>query len=339
MSALLGSEGILYTFHEVSLPVVNWIQGIFYGIYTTLFFQYILSRFEHGIGEAFPGRVNFGVNILMYINGTVFSALSVYNMARLTEQADEILDLQLLRAILAASVLTYAQLWLGDFLIAYRTHLVWDGDWRLTALPWLILLATFVLIFTSSTSPNPAPQISAALFLAVAQNLITTSLLLYRLVSQHTESSRAGLHRFSRRNGSLVRIAYIISESAAMYLTVLLIYTVLFQIGHPAMLYLQVMLTPVTGIFLLTISVRVASMKSGSAGAGGSSMTWTPPSQWRISVQFARADLDVGSKHEESVQGDGERYIEMQHPSISGKDDDKRGSPSRRPSPSSTCPL
>ena len=58
--------------------------------------------------------------------------------------------------------MTYIQLWLGDLLIVrwrlhksstysnsrifsqvYRAHLVWDHDWRVTAVPWLTLLATF----------------------------------------------------------------------------------------------------------------------------------------------------------------------------------------------------
>ena len=96
-----------------------------------------------------------------------------------------------------------------------------------------------VLLFTAATSRDTR-QVSAALFLAVAQNVITSGLLVYRLVSQHSESSRAGLHRFSRQSGTLIRMAYIISESAAMYLVVLLIYTVLFQLKHSAVIYLYV---------------------------------------------------------------------------------------------------
>ncbi|KAL1748676.1 hypothetical protein HDZ31DRAFT_29130 [Schizophyllum fasciatum] len=326
----------------VALAMTNWIEAAFYGIYTALFFQYLITKFEYGIGQAIAGKVAqskvyFVVTVLMYINGTAYSALSVYITTTLTNfEAEHTVDSAIEDASLAAGILTYVQLWLGDLLIVYRAHLVWDHDWRVTAIPWLTLLVTFVLLFTSATLQDPW-QVSAALFLAVAQNFITSGLLVYRLVSQHSESTRAGLHRFSRHDGTLIRMAYIVSESAAMYLIVLVVYTVLFQLSHPAVAYLQVMLSSVAGIVLLAISVRFAGIKTGSAG--GPSMTWRPPSEWRISVQFAPAAVESGSAHEETVDEEGERCIEMQHPSFSTKEESKRSSPAPRTSPPLTRGL
>lgn len=102
----------------------------------------------------------------------------------------------------------------------------------------LTVLLSLVLLFTSSASHCDPPQISASLFLAVAQNVITTGLVVYRLGMQHSESSRAKLHRFSRRSGSLIRIAYIISESAVVYLAALVLYTVFYHLKHPGLLYM-----------------------------------------------------------------------------------------------------
>lgn len=74
---------------------------------------------------------------------------------------------------------------------------------------------------------------------------------------------------------------------------------------------------------LLTISVRVAGMKSGSAGAGGPSMTWATPTEWRISVQFAPPVDSSGSAHEED--GAREPYeAESQLPRAESKEDGKR---------------
>ncbi|KAL1751404.1 hypothetical protein FB107DRAFT_251498 [Schizophyllum commune] len=281
----------------VALAMTNWIEAAFYGIYTALFFQYIINRFEYGIGSAVPGKVYFVVTVLMYINGSAYSALSIYVNTTLTNfEAVHTVTPATGKASLAAGILTYIQLWLGDLLIVYRAHLVWDHDWRV---PWLTLLAAF-----------------------------GTGLLVYRLVSQHTESSRAGLHRFSRQSGTLIRMAYIISESAAMYLVVLVIYTILFQLKHSAVIYLAD--RSCYRIVLLAISVRFAGMKTGSAG--GPSMTWQPPSEWRISVQFAPAAADSRSAHEETVDEEGARYIEMQHPSFNTKEESKRSSPISPPS-------
>ena len=74
---------------------------------------------------------------------------------------------------------------------------------------------------------------------------------------------------------------------------------------------------------LPTISVRVAGMKSGSAGAGGPSMTWATPTEWRISVQFAPPVDSSGSAHEED--GAREPYeAELQLPRAESKEDGKR---------------
>ena len=61
-------------------------------------------------------------------------------------------------------------------------------------------------------------------------------------------------------------------------------------------------------------------------------MTWQPPSEWRISVQFAPAATDSRSAHEETVDEEGARYIEMQHPDFNTKEESKRSSPISPPS-------
>ncbi|TRM69805.1 hypothetical protein BD626DRAFT_18712 [Schizophyllum amplum] len=306
---------------ELSLGMVNWIEAAFYGIYATLFYQYMVSRFKHGIGTTVAARVYFAVTILMFLIGTAYSALSIYSTVVYSD-ADNLNNPSEMTS-LATGMLAYIQMWLGDLLIAYRAHLVWDRNWRITALPWMLLLCTLVVLACAAGTGN-IMEMSVALFLAVAQNIITTGLLVYRLVSQHTESVRAGLHRYSRRNGVLIRIAYIISESAAVYLTVLILYAVFFHIGHPAMSYMQVMLPSVTGIVLLTISARIAAMQTGSAG--GSSLIWTPPSEWQTSVHIATGPLDSNSR-EDTILEEAERYIETRYPGIWIKEDSRRGSP------------
>ncbi|KAL1748670.1 hypothetical protein HDZ31DRAFT_60118 [Schizophyllum fasciatum] len=326
------AEGGTWDVAEVlPLPLANWIEAAFFGIYTTLFFQYMISRCNHGTGKTVAGKVYFVVTIIMYLVGAACSALSIYGASKFTYINNGNDEAALLVATVS-NLLMFVQMWMGDFLIALRTHLIWDYNFRVTAVPWALLAGSlFVIIFTASGVTQDMRQVSAALTLVLIQNFITTGLLIYRLLSQHSESTRAGLHRFSKRSGSLFRIASIISQSAGIYLTVLLIYTIFFYLQHPGMFYLQVMIPSATGIALLAISVRVAGMKSGFAD---SSFTWTPPTEWRTSVHIGRSRLDVVSTSEDDIQEEAERYIEARYPEIFIKEDDGRPSPvlSRLPS-------
>ncbi|TRM69803.1 hypothetical protein BD626DRAFT_475342 [Schizophyllum amplum] len=318
--------------------LADWLEAAVYGIYTTLFFQYMMSRVKHGAGQTLAGRIYFAITILMFLVGTTCALLSVYGAANFSD-LDGPAETKLADAVTTTSgLLAFVQMWLGDFLIVLRTHLVWDRNFRVTLVPWTLLAGSlFIIIFTATGVSGDMRQVSASLLIVVAENVITTGLLIYRLVSQHAESSRAGLHRFSRRSGSLIRIVFIISQSAGVYLMAMVLYTVFFYLRHPALLYMQVILPSVTGITLLAISIRAAGMRSGSAG--NSTLTWTPPSEWRTSVHIAPAGLERRTtREEETEQEEAERYIETRYPGICIKEDSARNSlalsryPSHRPS-------
>ncbi|KAL1713784.1 hypothetical protein EV715DRAFT_210873 [Schizophyllum commune] len=322
-----GAEGGHWDVAKVlPLPLANWLEAVFFGIYTTLFLQYMISRYRHGTGKTLAGRVYFVVTILMYLVGVACSAgLSIYGATR-SPYTDYVNGKAAKLVADVSSLLAFVQMWMGDFLIALRTHLLWDYNFRITAIPWALLAGTlFIIVFTATGVSQDIRQVSAALTMVLAQNVITTGLLIYRLLSQHSESARAGLHRYSRRSGSLIRIASIISQSAGLYLTVLFLYNLFFFLRHPGMVYMQVMIPSVTGIALLAISVRVAGMKTG--GTVDSSFTWTPPTDWRTSVHFARSHVDVGTTSEDGVQEEAERYIEARYPDIFIKEEGRRASP------------
>lgn len=83
--------------------------------------------------------------------------------------------------------------------------------------------------------------------LAFSQNVLTTGLIVYRLVIQHRQSSGVGLAHSLDRMG-LLDIARIIVESAALYTLEFLILIVLFimknQVAQPVLL---AMVTPTIG--------------------------------------------------------------------------------------------
>ncbi|KAL1750588.1 hypothetical protein FB107DRAFT_279476 [Schizophyllum commune] len=322
---MLGAGGGHWDVAEVlPLPLANWLEAVFFGIYTTLFLQYMISRYRHGTGKTLAGRVYFVVTILMYLVGVACSGLSIYGAIQ--SPYTDYVDGKAAKLVAdVSSLLAFVQMWMGDFLIALRTHLLWDYNFRVTAIPWALLAGTlFIIVFTATGVSQDIRQVSAALILVLVQNVITTGLLIYRLLSQHSESARAGLHRYSRRSGSLIRIASIISQSAGLYLTVLFLYNLFFFLKHPGMVYMQVMIPSVTGIALLAISVRVAGMKTGTVD---SSFTWTPPTDWRTSVHFARSHVDITSTTEDGLQEEAERYIEARYPDIFIKEEDRRPSP------------
>jgi hypothetical protein len=73
--------------------------------------------------------------------------------------------------------------------------------------------------------------------LNLAQNIITTGLITYRIWNTQRKSHRAGIDTSS--NLSLNKVVRIIIESAMIYTVEMLLMTVLFYIGHPSTTIVQ----------------------------------------------------------------------------------------------------
>lgn len=81
-----------------------------------------------------------------------------------------------------------------------------------------------------------------------AQNVLTTGLIIYKIVKQHRASRAAGLVVVSTSNSmSLLSVAKIIVESALPYTLTLLMVIVLSFLGHPLLFVARSALIPCIG--------------------------------------------------------------------------------------------
>ncbi|KAF9048979.1 hypothetical protein BJ165DRAFT_1580775 [Panaeolus papilionaceus] len=162
-------------------------------------------------------------------------------------------------------VLTSLMLWIGDVLVIYRTYIVWSKNIRVVALPILIHV-TYVVIGTITihafSQPHKIPLKTAIAWslpvfpLVVAQNLITTGLLSYKIYSTHRESMRNGVTDATSGKLSLVSLAWMLIETAMLYTLNLLVLIILSVLRHPAHVIASILLVPNLVAFQGVLSTR-----------------------------------------------------------------------------------
>lgn len=92
------------------------------------------------------------------------------------------------------------------------------------------------------------PLLNAVYPIAFVQNVLTTGLIIYRLVKQDLTSRQSGLAPSSERIG-LIDIARIILESGALYTVEFAVLITLYWLGDTGQLVILGMVTPTIGTF------------------------------------------------------------------------------------------
>ncbi|KAG6811123.1 hypothetical protein H0H92_008856 [Tricholoma furcatifolium] len=116
---------------------------------------------------------------------------------------------------------------LGSAAAIYRCWILWNRDWRVTVLPIALLLANCVAGYTvcaTYSSVDPTETVFSSRLdhwiktfysIAVILNIITTSLMAYRIWNAHRRSAA-----YVQGRGNLLPILQILVESAALQLVV-----------------------------------------------------------------------------------------------------------------------
>ncbi|KAJ2921979.1 hypothetical protein H1R20_g15112, partial [Candolleomyces eurysporus] len=162
--------------------------------------------------------------------------------------------------------------WHADILVIYRCFVVWDRRLSVVTVPILLLLTSIVInsiTFRSFVEPGSISRsITSVLFSMVypvnlAQNILTTGLISYRIWCQHKESQASGLSQ-SGFGMSLLNVIQIIIESAMIYTIQQLLLLVLNVLQHPAQVILHATLIPSIGVVfaLMTFRIHWARIKS-----------------------------------------------------------------------------
>ncbi|KAF9048980.1 hypothetical protein BJ165DRAFT_1580779 [Panaeolus papilionaceus] len=235
-------------------------QGVFYGIYTALFMTalWVWGKRRSREGASFTSA-HLGVSIQRLLRISILEIeVGVRPTYKRMQDATK-WDTMVLY------MLTSTMVCFGDALIIYRTYLVWDKNVRIVALPILIQI-TYLAIGTVNiymfSHPNHFSYMTALSWsqpvfpLVVAQNVLTTGLLSYKVYAQHCESRTNGVADAASGVG-LGLLAWMLVETAALYTLDLVVMIILGALRHPGQAITTVLIVPTLGMVFVLLSVRV----------------------------------------------------------------------------------
>ncbi|KAF9472175.1 hypothetical protein BDN70DRAFT_887288 [Pholiota conissans] len=156
---------------------------------------------------------------------------------------------------------------LGDILVIYRCYCIWRKNLIVIIIPLMLLAAStginiFVLVwFVNPSKYSRHAEITTLNMmypLSLAQNIVTTGLITFKIWNQHRASTIHGtIDRSSRL--TLIKIARIIIESAMIYTGQMFVLVVLYFCHNTFQFIVQSAVIPSLGIVFVLIALRVHS--------------------------------------------------------------------------------
>jgi len=263
-----------------------WLEGVLYGLYSCLFCTSVYIILQKKNFQTVPSRVMFGSMLAMFFLATMHLAVNLYRLLRgyvwlrdaqggPAAYFDDLAkwDHMLKFAIYVTETVV------GDALVIYRCWIVWDKNYYIIAVPFALLVCTpafgsYILwLYTNSSNVSTAifnPRlhrfIATWISVVLSQNIITTSLIAYRIWRHEHVVSVLD----TRGRSSLIPIARIMVESAAIYVLAELILLILYSISSPWEYIALESVVPIIGIVFALITVRLAvrSRKLQNATSG-----------------------------------------------------------------------
>ncbi|KAJ6560354.1 hypothetical protein B0H19DRAFT_1290158 [Mycena capillaripes] len=181
-----------------------------------------------------------------------------------------------------SNVIYATQSILGDAVAVYRCWILWNRNFFVVCVPFLMVIgsavsgymvcAIFAKIHPGSTVFDESLDVWIKTFfiLAVAQNIITTALMAWRIAATDRQSAS---FRVSKSN--LEPIIRILVESAALYLTAELILLILYACNSNAQFILLEAITPIVGITFNAITIRITFRSQNKLSIPGSQIATT----------------------------------------------------------------
>ncbi|KAF7344674.1 hypothetical protein MVEN_01627600 [Mycena venus] len=167
----------------------------------------------------------------------------------------------------------------GDFVLIYRCYIVYGRRWRPIALSFMLYLAgiamTVKLMLVQITTRNDAitltsnvimPWWSAFFAITAAQNILTTSLLVWRIwrIEHQNEKYRAGTFSFAPiHRPPLRKVIRVIAESGLAYSTMVLLTFVVSVCNSNALYPMADATLQVVGITFNVIIIRSTPRRDG----------------------------------------------------------------------------
>ncbi|KAF4588657.1 hypothetical protein EYR40_010210 [Pleurotus pulmonarius] len=212
---------------------------------------------------------------------------------------------------------------LGNAAAIYRCFILWNNDWRVIAFPLLLLVGSLVSGYTvcalfvqidptvSVFTDRLNAWIQAFYSIAVVQNIITTSLMAFRIWRTSARSAQY-------KTGSyLLPVARILIESAALQLVVEILLLALYSRAVNAQYILLELVTPTVvrlsllsghatglmyaqGITFNAITIRI-KLRAISNSANSTAFSRSDPVQTIGSMPMKRIKVDITTQMEDDT--------------------------------------
>ncbi|KAJ4466754.1 hypothetical protein J3R30DRAFT_3583420 [Lentinula aciculospora] len=297
--------------------IAPYVEGIVYGFFVAIFSatMYIhFSKVANGT-QKFDRHSNMmiGISSLMFFIATWHLAMNAYRMVE--GYVDHALapggavgyigNLRPWHHILK-DTLYATQENLGSAAAIYRCWVLWSHNWKIILFPSVLLMVNIVAGYMvcglySTVSPTETVFDSCLTIwikifysLAVVLNIITTSLMSYRIWNTHRQSSS-----YASGQSRLIPILRILVESAALQLVVEIVLLALYSRDINAQYIVLESVASIVGITFnaITIRIKLHSISAvGSRNVSSNGVTQTigsMPMRRRIQVNISR-DIEEG---------------------------------------------
>ncbi|KAF7309068.1 hypothetical protein MKEN_01108400 [Mycena kentingensis (nom. inval.)] len=271
---------------DKALLVAAWLEALVYGCLFVIFIATVYVNMTVA-SKNIHNRVMFVVSVVMFIIATAHLAMNCFRLVRgfidlRDEPGGPLAYLGVLKFWdhIFKDTLYATQSILGDAVAVYRCWVLWK-DWRVAVFPFLLLIAsavsgymvcglyTVIDLSADVFDPRLTQWITTFYSIAVAQNIITTGLMAFRLWQVDSRSSQ---FRTRTQSSVFLPILRILVESAALYLFVEILLLALYSVDYNAQYILLEIVTPIVGITFNAITIRI-NMRSMDQRKGPSNVS------------------------------------------------------------------
>ncbi|KAJ7118540.1 hypothetical protein C8R43DRAFT_1137279 [Mycena crocata] len=255
-----------------------WVEGVLYGLFVGIFAISLAVNLGTSKRQTSHSRAMFIVGIITFILATMHIWINFVRMLQgYVDHSSSVGGPVGYLGVLSRwehvfkNVIYVTQSLVGDSVVVYRCWVLWNRNFFVVCVPFFMVFGSavsgyiacsiFAKIKAGSTVFDDSLDAWVKTFysLAVAQNVITTSLMAWRIASAEKQASP---YRLGRSN--LMPILRILVESAALYLIVEVILLVVYTCNSNAQFIVLEAITPVVGITFNAITIRITLRSSSN---------------------------------------------------------------------------
>ncbi|KAJ7886734.1 hypothetical protein B0H13DRAFT_2342739 [Mycena leptocephala] len=244
-----------------SFIVSIWLEGVIYGFFVCIFGLSLMINLGTSKRQTAHSRAMFTVGIITFILATIHIAINCMRMMRGYVDHGSLLGGPL------------------GFSGSLSLLVLWSRKFPVVRIPFLMVFGSAVsgymtCVIFSKIQPGTTvfdgsldAWVKTFYSLAVAQNIITTTLMAWRIAATDKQSS---FYRVGQ--GNLIPILRILVESAALYLAAEIILLILYACNSNAQFIALEAITPIIGITFNAITIRI-TLRSQISSTPGSQIT------------------------------------------------------------------